>query len=67
MDGGMVSRPEKVSFLEYSAKNKFFADGVLILLRANARSAVHVSMGEAGEAFALFLAVFAVKYTGLSC
>jgi hypothetical protein len=31
-----------------SAKNKFFADGYLMLLRANGRSAVHVSMGEAG-------------------
>jgi len=33
----------------------FFADELLILLRANARSAVHVSMGGAGEAFALSL------------
>jgi hypothetical protein len=39
--------------LKYSAKNKFFADGVLVLLRANARSAVRVFTGEAGEAFAL--------------
>jgi len=30
-------------------------------VRANARSAVRVSTGEAGEAFALFFAVFALK------
>jgi len=50
----MVSRPEKVSFLEYSAKNKFFAEGKIIMLRANVRSAVRVSTGEAGVTFALF-------------
>jgi hypothetical protein len=33
----------------------------LILLSVNARSAVRVFTGEAGEAFTLFLAVFALK------
>jgi hypothetical protein len=31
-----------------SAKNEFFADGNLILTQAKGRSAVHVSMREAG-------------------
>jgi hypothetical protein len=53
MDGGMVSRLEKASFFKYSAKNKFFAEGEIILLRANVRSAVRIFTGEAGETFAL--------------
>jgi hypothetical protein len=46
--GRTDSRPEKNCYSYSSAKNKFFADEYLILLRANGRSAVHVSMGEAG-------------------
>jgi hypothetical protein len=47
----MVSRPEET--LLYSAKNSFFADGKVGLLRANVRSAVRVFTGEAGVTFAL--------------
>jgi hypothetical protein len=37
-----------------------------MLFRANVRSAVHVSMGEAGVTFALFFAAFAKKYSFLA-
>jgi len=42
------------------SKKQVFAEEE-VLLRANARSAVRVFTGEAGEAFALFFAVFALK------
>jgi hypothetical protein len=58
-DGGMDSRAEKSCYSYSSAKNKFFADEYLRLLLANVRSAVHVSMGEAGVTFAKKIAAFA--------
>jgi hypothetical protein len=64
MDGGMVSRPEKASFSKYSAKNKFFADDVLILLRANARSAVLYS-ARGGRGICALIAAFALKHARL--
>jgi hypothetical protein len=47
-DGGMDSRAEQYLISYPSAKNEFFADGYLRILRVNGRSAVHVSMREAG-------------------
>jgi hypothetical protein len=52
MDGGMVSRPEETSLI-LSKKLDFLLMEILKLLRVNARSAVRVFTGEAGEAFTL--------------
>jgi len=47
-DGGMDRRPDENRIHIHQQKSKFFADGYLMLFRANVRSAVHVSMREAG-------------------
>jgi hypothetical protein len=53
MDGGMDSLAEE----ERSISSEYVVDiainSIFLTFSANARSAVHVSMGEAGEAFAL--------------
>ena len=65
--GGMVSRPEDTSLI-LSKKLDFLLREFLKLLRANARSAVRVFTGEAGEVRQppdALLAVFALKPAAL--
>ena len=65
-DGGMDSHAGKENRCHPMKNGGYCYQHYQMLFSANVRSAVHVSMGEAGVTFALSFAAFAKKYFMLS-